>query len=159
MDDDAAAIDYFDREARIMRAALHSVQKLERYHDTPQQDGGVTRLGWLWDVLRKPIHREQAEVRLRADLFGELRALRGRVWTLPALDDVRAAVLVHAALALGQQRLLDNRPLWEALRVQDYDAAEHVLLSSHWPALAGDDAHARARLLALTRALRTGVPP
>lgn len=156
MDDDAALRAHLDREDRIMRAALGSVQRLERYHPTPANDGGELRLGWLWTLMRRPLPRPLAEAKLRSDIYGQLRTLRARIWTLPDLDDVRAGVLVHVALALGEQRLLNNRDLWAALQAQNYDAAEHVLLRSNWPSVAGDDAHARDRILDLARQMRTG---
>lgn len=114
-------------------------------------------MGWLWSLTRLPLPREVAEVKLRADIYGTLKVLRQRIWMLPDLSDVRAAVLVHAALALGETRLMGNRALWEALDRKDYDEAEHVMLQTNWAALVGEDEHARNRVLKLTRQLRTGV--
>lgn len=157
MEDEPAGNAILEREDRIMRHAVSSVQRIEPYYDRPVVKDGETWIGWVWSLTRKPLPKDIGEVKLRADIYGTLTVLRQRVWTLPELSDARAAVLVHAALVMGETRILNNAALWAALTRQDYDTAEHVMLQTGWPALVGDDPQARQRVLQLARQLRTGV--
>lgn len=148
------------REYRIVNEAMRSIEALEEYKPYPTVgNDGETRLGWFWRVHRKPIPRPMATLQARSECMELIRTkLRERFFTLPHINDVRAGVIVHAALAIGASKIIDNRELWTALAVKNYEAAHDLLLRTDWPALAGDNEQERTRILTLARAMRTGVP-
>lgn len=157
--DDAEYQAFLDRETRIVKAAMESIEALEEFKPYPVVGGdGDARIGWFWRFHRRPIPRSMADAQVRAECFELIRTkLRGRFWALPNLNDVRAGVIVHAALAIGAGKIIENVPLWERLQAEDYEAAHDILLSTDWPALAGNNELERNRILTFAREMRTGV--
>ena len=159
MNDEEALHAYLARERDAVNAGVESVKRLETFRDRPQVERGETWIGWLWPLTRKPLSKEIAEVKLRADIYTVGRKIRRRLWTMPHLNAARCGVLLHVGLLIGADEILRINELWAALQNQDYESAHDLLLSTRWPALAGDDPAERRRVLAMARQLRTGVAP
>lgn len=155
-DDQKATADFYAREAVNVSEAVASVKRLETFHGTPATEHGETVIGWLWRITRSPVSPHLAETKLRADLYGVSRQLRGRIFGLPDLDPPRAAVVLHVALVIGSDAIVRDAPLWAALSARDYNTASDCLLMSRWPAMAGDDDTERRRVLAMARQMREG---
>ena len=102
---------------------------------------------------------EECRVLVQNDFTKASEGLRARTASMLFLGAPRHAVLLHVALLIGIQALLDLQPVWEALRAQKYDQAAEELLLSDWPRMVGPTREERMRILDLARVIRTGVLP
>ncbi|MDZ4242178.1 MAG: glycoside hydrolase family protein, partial [Candidatus Omnitrophota bacterium] len=103
--------------------------------------------GWN---LENGIRREEAELRLKNDLWDAFHAAALNVPCFRQLDDVRQEVIVSMAFNLGIAGLMRFRKMLAALDDGEYGLAADEMLDSRW----ADQVGRRAQRLA--RQMRSG---
>lgn len=146
----------FDNEDAVITHALDDLVKRFPFSNMPT----TTAVRMLSDYERMLQHggmtRGEAEALALNDLRKLALKLRTRLYNYAHIGPVRSAVLLHAALFLGFERLDAMKDLFDALKTSDYERAQSELLLSAWPSLVGDKHHDKLRVLDLARQLRTG---
>jgi len=146
------------REAHAQRLAESLYKQYSPFRSMPARDAaGVLMLGFDRRVERDGISRVEADYLLANDVRKVLISLRGLLWGVQDLCEIRQAVIANVAMVLGLDRVRAMHGLWDALRRRDYiEAADQILLSD-WPTHVGHTLDERRRAIALCNAMRTGV--
>lgn len=145
-----------------LRLAIQLVEQYEPFHQFPKDSPKEGQLiGWVRRIGKQGISRGEGRTLLRSDLTGHLAALRAKIFMQDAerLGAPRIAVLLHLAMLMGAQHIVDWRELWDDLGRGDFNAAANHLLLSEWPSLIGDSLQERMRAVALQDILRHGEMP
>lgn len=159
VDDTGASVK--DRERQAIRAAVQSITTRETFYPVPTRVAGEILIGYL-RTARKPISKHAALVILLEDLQEIADALRRKTFELPNINEPRSATLLHLAAAVGVERVLRYRELWLALKAEDYEAAQDLILRLYWTSDVVDakDKRGQERICDLARMMRTGeLPP
>lgn len=149
-----------EKERRVIDSAVRSITAQESFHELPTAVAGDIIIGYMRSTKRKLTRRIGLQM-LVEDLEGITSVLRPKVWVLPGINDERGAALLYLAVAVGVDKVLKNLELWRALKAENYDLAEEIVLQMYWTfdVVQAKDKAGQKRIIGLARVMRTGEWP
>ena len=141
---------------RAVNAALRMRKKLNTFHPNVYTEDGIQKIGYGTDLLSgisEPIAANIVKERLQR--MGH--ALMRRAFELNlAGDSARFGVFVELATRVGEDQVLAEKPMWEAIKAKDYWKLHDSFLESPIITAYGTGQEGRRRVSYLSRVLVEG---
>lgn len=147
---------FYEREKKAIEQAVALIIGIEPFYSAPTRIGDDIILGYLWSIDKLGVSQSVARVQLEERLKTTISLMRMRLFQCRDLTPDRIGVMLHVALALGANRVLEMAKVWAAMEAGDYDTAADELLLSEWPVALGFDDFCRRRIVSLANVLRHG---
>lgn len=141
---------------RAVIAALRMRKKLEEFRPKVYLEHGKQKIGYAYS-LSHGISETVASNLMKERLHKMGQALMRRAFeTNFAADSARFGVFVELAERVGETPVLDEKPMWDAVRQKDYWGLHDAFLTSSLITAYGDGKQGRLRVGFLSRVLVEG---